>query len=72
MSKIEIALSSPAFWSFVGVIVVQILTALLPNLQGNIAIAAQVILSVLALYLHPKEIQVAGATGMLGSKSIRK
>ena len=72
MSKISIALSSPAFWSFVGIVVIQILTALLPSLQGTVATIAQVILSVMVMYLHPKEIQTAGATGMLGSMNLRK
>ena len=70
MNKIEIALSSPAFWSMAGVVLVQVLTALLPNLSGNVATAVSVILTVLSLYLHPSEIKIAGATGMLGSKKI--
>ncbi len=70
MNTIEIALHSPAFWSIVGTIAVQVLTTVLPSLSGMWATIVQAILAALALYLHPSEIKVAGRTGMLGSNKI--
>lgn len=71
MNKIEIALRSPAFWSMVGAILVQILTTIQPQLSGTTSTVVSTILAVLAMYLHPTEVHIAGSTGMLGSKSIR-
>lgn len=70
MTKFNIALSSPAFWSIALVFVVQGLTAILPSLSGSVATIVQLILGILALYLHPSELKTAGQTGMLGSQKI--
>ena len=70
MNKIEIALSSPAFWSLVGVFFVEGLKAVLPSLNGTLALVVQLVLAGLSAVLQTKEIQIAGRTGMLGSKKI--
>lgn len=70
MSKIEIALRSSAFWSLAGIFIIQGLTAILPSLSGTWATIVQAVLGVLALYLHPAEVKMAGQTGYLGSRKI--
>lgn len=70
MNKIEIFLRSKATRSLVGIFVVQGLTAIVPSLHGTVAQVVQGILALLTIYLHSAEIQMAGQTGRLGSKSI--
>ena len=72
MSKLEILLVSPAFWLGLAVVVIEGLKAIQPSLSGTWAVVVQFILACLAATLHSKEIQVAGATGKLGSRSIVK
>lgn len=72
MSKIEVALRSPAFWSMALLFIYHGLEGIAPSLSGGIGTFVQGLLALMALYFHPKEVQVAGATGKLGSASIRK
>ncbi len=72
ISKIEIMVHSKAFWSLVGVFVVQGLTAILPELHGTVATVIQSILALITIYQHPKELQVVGSTGRLGSLRINQ
>lgn len=72
MSKIEIALRSKAFWSLAGVFIVQGLTAILPDLHGNVATIVQSILALIAIYQHPTEIQTAGSQGTVGGVIISR
>ncbi len=70
MSKINVAIHSTAFWSLIGVFVVQGLTAILPQLHGTASNVVSLILLVLATYLHPQEVHTAGMTGTIAGKSI--
>jgi hypothetical protein len=70
IGKIEILLSSPAFWLGMTVVAMEGLKAILPSLNGTALIVVQFILACLVAILHSNELQMAGATGMLGSKSI--
>lgn len=72
ISKLTVALHSPAFWSLVGAFVVQGLTAILPQLHGTASNIVSLILLALSAYLHPSEVHTAGATGMMGSISLRQ
>lgn len=60
LSKIEIALSSPAFWSIVLLAVYNILALIVPQLTGHLQDVVNIILMVLTAYLHPTEVQKAG------------
>lgn len=62
ISKIEIALQSPAFWSIVGLALYNILALLVPQLSGHLQDAVNIVLMILAAYLHPAEVQKAGST----------
>lgn len=70
MSKIEIALSSPAFYTLVGLFVYHGLEGIAPGLSGTLGNIVQTILALLTVYLHPTELKIAGRTGMLGSRKI--
>lgn len=61
-SKIEIALTSPTFWSIVAIGVTAGVSAVIPSLQGIPLEVATVVLAIIAAYSHPKEVQVAGTT----------
>lgn len=60
ISKLEIALQSPAFWAIVGLAAYNILAYLAPGLTGPLQDAVNIVLMVLAAYLHPVEVQKAG------------
>ncbi len=62
LSKVEIALQSPAFWSIVGLAAYNILALLVPQLTGTPQEIANVVLIGLAAFLHPSEVQKAGST----------
>lgn len=62
ISKLEIALSSPAFWSIVGLAVYNVLAFLVPQLTGPLQDGVNIVLMVLAAYLHPSEVKAAGTT----------
>ena len=72
MNKIEVALRSPAFWTLVGLFVYHGLAAIAPSFGGTFGTLVQSVLAVMALILHPQEVQVAGMTGKLGGVSIVK
>lgn len=57
MSKFEIALESPAIWTLVGLFIFNGITAILPQLQGNWADVANILLVLLAGYLHTSHVQ---------------
>ena len=61
-SKLEIALTSPAFWSLVGIGAYAGLSAIVPMLQGTPSIIITLLLTILGAYLHPQEVQKAGNT----------
>lgn len=71
ISKIEIALSSPAFWSLIGVFVYGGLEALAPGLGGTAGEIVQGALVVLAMFLHTGSIQKAAATGRINGRVVR-
>lgn len=72
ISKIEILLKSKASWTLAGIFIYSGLEAIVPQLgNGHFGQIIQAILAIMTLYMHPKEIQVAGATGMLGSTRIK-
>lgn len=60
ISKIEIALQSPAFWSIVLLAVYNILALVVPQLTGHLQDVVNIILMLLAAYLHPAEVKAAG------------
>jgi hypothetical protein len=60
ITKLQIAVSSPAFWAIVGLFAYNIIAYFQPSLTGNVQVGANVILSILAMYLHPAEVQTAG------------
>lgn len=62
ISKLKIALTSPAFYSLVALGVYNLLAFLVPQLDGTTQVIANGILMVLTMYLHPKEVQKAGNT----------
>ena len=70
MTKLEISMRSPAFWSMIGAIAVQVLTVIQPQLTGTASSIVSAVLAILALYLHPSEVKMAGMTGKLGGKTI--
>lgn len=72
MSKIEITLRSPAFWSLAGMFVYHGLQAIQPMLGGTVGNIVQGALALMAIYFHPTEVQIAGMTGRLGGARIRK
>lgn len=62
ISKLEIAVKSPAFWSIVGLAVYNILAFLVPQLSGPLQDGVNIVLMVLAAYLHPAEVAAAAGT----------
>ena len=62
---------SPAFWTLVLLFVYHGLEGIAPGLGGTIGNVVQSILGLLALYLHPSEVHIAGTTGMIGGSSIK-
>lgn len=60
ISKLGIALQSPAFWAIAGLAIYNILAYLAPGLTGPLQDIVNIILMVLAAYLHPAEVQKAG------------
>jgi hypothetical protein len=70
MNKIKILLVSPAFWLGVGVFIYAGLEAISPSLGGSLGIIIKALLAGFAAIMHSTEIQVAGRTGMLGSRKI--
>lgn len=63
MNKIQIALSSPATYSALAMIIIGILTPLIPTLQGNDLIIVEVLLGGLTAYLNASHVQSASLTG---------
>lgn len=61
ISKLEIALQSPAFWSIVLLAAYNILALIVPQLTGHVQDVVNIILMILAAYLHPQEVQKAGS-----------
>jgi type IV secretory pathway VirB2 component (pilin) len=57
LSKFDIAVTSPAVWTLVGLFVFNGLTAIVPQLSGNVADIVNVVLVVLAGYLHTSHVQ---------------
>lgn len=70
MSKFEIFLKSKTTWSLVALFIVQGLTAIKPELSGNLATAVQGILALLALYFPASEIKTAAVSGTISGSSI--
>lgn len=71
--KINILISSKAFWSVAGIFVYQGLEAIVPFLgQGHFGQLVQIALAILAVYQHPKEAKEIAQTGFLGSTRIPK
>lgn len=64
-NKIEIALSSPTTWTLVGLAVFNGLTAIAPQLGGTFGNIVNVILVILAGYLHTGTVQTALTTGSI-------
>ena len=62
LSKLEIAFSSPAFWSIIGLAAYNLLGLFVPQMTGVPQEIANVVLLALAAYLHPAEVQTAGST----------
>lgn len=60
ISKLEIAIQSPTFWAIVGLAAYNVLAYLAPGLTGPLQDAVNIVLMVLAMYLHPQEVQKAG------------
>lgn len=61
-SKLETALTSKTFWIVLGIVAVNVLSAVLPYLQGTPQVVVSTALAVLAMYVHPGEVQNALAT----------
>ena len=62
MTKIEIALQSPATWAIIGAVLAAGLNALVPYLHGSILTYVQDLLALYAMFAVPHEIQKAGQT----------
>lgn len=60
ISKISIAFRSPAFYSILGLAVYNILAYFAPQLTGPLQDIVNIVLMVLAMYLHPSEVKTAG------------
>lgn len=72
-NKIKILISSKAFWSIAGIFIYQGLQGIAPVLgQGHFGQIIQIVLAVLAMYQHPKELTEVAQTGSLGSMRISK
>lgn len=59
ISKLSIAISSPAFWFMLGTFVIAGLSAIIPQLQGTPDLVAVAIVAGLGALLHPGEVQKA-------------
>ena len=62
ISKLEIAFTSPAFYSLLALGAYNLLAFIVPQLDGTTQVVANAILMVLTMYLHPQEVQKAGNT----------
>lgn len=62
ISKLKIAFTSPAFYTLIALGAYNLLAFLVPQLDGTTQIVANGILTLLTMYLHPKEVQKAGST----------
>lgn len=58
-TKLQAALTSPAFWTIVGLFVYNLLAYFVPMLNGNVQVVANAVLGILFMYLHPSEVQTA-------------
>lgn len=59
ISKISIALNSPAFWAVAGTAIYNVLEALAPVLPPNWTPYISAALLIIAAVLHPKEVKTA-------------
>jgi hypothetical protein len=64
MSKIQILLTSPTFYTILGLFVYNGLAAIVPDLSGGLQTGANIVLGVLFLYVHPTEVQKAAGTAV--------
>lgn len=65
ISKLEIAIKSPAFWAMIGVFLLTGISAIIPQLQGTPELLAVAIVAGLGALLHPGEVQKAGDIGRM-------
>lgn len=64
ISKLEIAIKSPAFWAMIGVFLLAGISAIIPQLQGTPELIAVAAVAGLGALLHPAEVQRAGDVGI--------
>lgn len=60
ISKLKIALTSPAFYSLLALGAYNLLAFLAPQLDGGFQVVVNTLLMLLTMYLHPQEVQKAG------------
>ena len=71
MTKLQIALRSPAFWSIIGLFVYSGLESIAPQFGGNFGLFIQAVLVLLAAILHPQEVHTAAITGKVNGVSVK-
>lgn len=62
LTKLQIALMSPAFWAMAVTFILAGLSAVVPHLQGTPLMIVMAVIAGLGAIQHPKEVQQAGAT----------